>query len=67
MSYIKYIYVCIKYIKSKSNTQNCQVENNMKIIFATEKFKSLVTMLCKSMERVQASVLEAFLCQMRLK
>ena len=45
--YIEYIYVYIKYIKSKSNTQNCQFENNMKMIFATEKLKSLVTMLSK--------------------
>ena len=47
MSSIEYIYVYIKYMKSKSNTQNCQDENNMEIIFATEKFKSLVAMLSK--------------------
>ena len=47
MSYIEYTYVYIKYIKSKSKSQNCQVENNMKIIFSTEKFKSLAAMLCK--------------------
>ena len=41
------IYVHIKYIKSKSNTQNCQVENNMKTIFEMEKFKSLVVILSK--------------------
>ena len=43
---IKYIYAYIKYIKSKPNTQNCQVENN-KMIFAMEKFKSLVAMFSK--------------------
>ena len=47
MSHIEYTYVYIKYIKSKSNTQNCQVENNMKIICSTEKFKSLAAMFCK--------------------
>ena len=47
ISSIEYIYVQFKYIKSKSNTQNCQVENNMKMIFAMEKFKSLVVMLSK--------------------
>ena len=47
ISSIEYIYVHIKYIKSKSNTQNCQVENNMKMIFTMEKFKSLVVMLSK--------------------
>ena len=47
MSSIEYIYVHIKYITSKSNTQNCQVENNTKIIFAKEKFKSLVAMVSK--------------------
>ena len=47
VSSIEYIYVHIKYIKSKSNTQNCQVENNMKMIFTMEKFKSLVVMLSK--------------------
>ena len=40
--FIEYIYVHIKYIKSKSNTQNYQVENNMKMIFTMEKFKPLV-------------------------
>ena len=45
--YIEYIYVYIKYMNNKSNTQNCQAENNMKMIFATEKLKSLVTMLSK--------------------
>ena len=30
-------------LKSKSNTQNCQVGNNMKMIFATEKYVKLVT------------------------
>ena len=47
ISSIEYIYVHIKYIKSKSNTQNSQVQNNMKMIFAIEKFKSLVVMLSK--------------------
>ena len=47
ISSIKYIYVHIKYIKTKSNTQNCQVENNMKMIFTIEKFKSVVVMLSK--------------------
>ena len=46
--------------KSKLNIQNCQVENIMKMIFPTEKFKSLVVMLSKS-------VLESFLCQRGLK
>ena len=64
-SSIEYIYEYIKYIKSKSNTQNCQDENNIEMIFATEKFKSLVAMLSKLMttERPQASALKAFLCQ----
>ena len=47
MSSIEYLYVYIKYIKSKSNTQNCQVENNTKLIFAKEKNKSLAAMLSK--------------------
>ena len=47
MSSIEYIYEYIKYIKSKSNTQNCQGENNTKMIFATKKFKSLVATLSK--------------------
>ena len=42
MSSTEYIYVYIKYIKSNSNTQDCQTENNMKMIFPAEKFKSLV-------------------------
>ena len=41
ISSIEYIYSYIKYIKSKSNTQNYQVENNMKKIFAMEKLKTL--------------------------
>ena len=44
---IKYIYAYIKYIKSKPNTQNCPDENNKKMSFATEKFKSLVAMFSK--------------------
>ena len=55
MSSIKYIYVYIKYIKSKLNTQNYQDENNMEIIFATEKFKSLVVMLSKSHDHGKAA------------
>ena len=47
ISSIEYIYVHIKYIKSEWNTQNCQVENNMEMIFTMEKFKSLVVMLSK--------------------
>ena len=48
ISYIEYIYVHVKYIRSKSNSQNYyQVENNMKMIFTMEKFKSLVVMLSK--------------------
>ena len=47
IAFIEYIYVHIKYIKSKSNTHNYQAENNMKMIFAMEKFKSLVVMLSK--------------------
>ena len=35
----------IKHLKSKANTQNCQVENNRKMIFATEKFQPLVAIL----------------------
>ena len=38
MASIEYIYIYIEYITSKSNSQNCQVENNMKIIFAMEKY-----------------------------
>ena len=45
--FIEYIYVHIKYMKSKSNTQNYQVENNMTMIFTMEKFKPLVVMLSK--------------------
>ena len=71
ISFIEYIYVHIEYIKNKSNTQNCQVENNTKMIFAMEKFKLLVVMLSKlsnmTTERPQAPALEAFLCQGRLE
>ena len=55
ISSIEYIYVHIKYIKSKSNTQNCQVENNMKMIFTMEKFKSLVVVLSKSHDHWKAA------------
>ena len=65
MSSIKYIYVYIEYIKSKSNNQNCKVKNNMKMIFATENFKSLVPMF--SMFHDQASALEAFLSKKWVK
>ena len=44
MSSNEYIYAYIEYIKSKSNNQNCQVENNTKMIFVTEKFQLLVAM-----------------------
>ena len=47
ISSIEYIYVNIKYIKSKSNTQNYQVESNKKMIFTMEEFKSLVFILSK--------------------
>ena len=47
ISSVKHIYVHIKYIKGKSNTQKCQVENDMKMIFTMEKFKLPVIMLSK--------------------
>ena len=55
ISSIEYIYVHIKYIKSKSNTQNCQVENNMKTICAMEKFNSLVVVLSKLHDHEKAT------------
>ena len=55
MSSIVYIYEYIKYIKSKSNTQNCQVDVDMEMIFATGKFKSLVTMLSKLHDKGKAT------------
>ena len=38
MTCIEYIYTYIEYIKTKSNSKNCQVENNMEIIFPMEKY-----------------------------